>query len=168
MPGTFSSSPLLHLYSISHRHLRVSREIAPLCVERAVSDNHITPITIRLVLTIMRHLVVQQLSQIIICGKVQALKITYLRIPPPYKHSTSGPLVGCQGLATTGWQANPHPLGGSGSVCKVGHRWAAGGRQPLSLPFCPLAHLCAYWCSASLVLGANSQPQAATLPTSAA
>ena len=33
-------------------------------------------------------------------------------LPQPYKHSTSGLLVGCQRLDATGWLADPHPLGG--------------------------------------------------------
>ena len=85
----------------------------------------------------------------------------------PYRHSTSGPLAGRQRLAATGQLANPHPLGGSGSGRKAGCWWPTGGRLQLSLPFYPLARLCVYRCSASLVLGANSQHQATTLPTPA-
>ena len=84
----------------------------------------------------------------------------HLILTLPYKHSTCDPLVGHQRLAATGWLTDPHPLGGSGVGCKEGCRQTAGSRPPLSLPFHPHARLCAYWCSASLVLGANNQPQA--------
>ncbi len=61
--------------------------------------------------------------------------------PLPYKHSTSGPPMGRQWLATPGWQADPHPLGGSGLVCKVGRQWQATTEPTLlslCLPLCLL------------------------------
>ncbi len=53
----------------------------------------------------------------------------------PYKHSTSGPPAGHQWLVTPGWQADSHPLGGSGSVCKAGHLQAT--TEPILLSSCP-------------------------------
>ena len=51
-------------------------------------------------------------------AKKYTSKHVILKTSGLYKHSTSGPLVVRQRLATTGQQADPHPLGGTGSVCK--------------------------------------------------
>ena len=82
-----------------------------------------------------------------------------------HKHSTSGPPEGLQRPATAWRPANPQPLGDTEVGCKVGLWRVAWGWPPLILLFYPLARVCAYWFSTSLVLASNSRPGAATLPT---
>ena len=87
---------------------------------------------------------------------------------PPYKHSTTGPLVGHQWTATPWWPAASypqggtevgcnaglrraatswwpdasHPLGDKEVGCKVGFWWVVGGWQPLHLLLSSSPPLC--------------------------
>ena len=61
---------------------------------------------------------------------------TAYSLSAPYKHSTRGPPVGHQRLATTGQQAHFDPLGGTRVGCNVGRRWQAA-TEPTLLSSCP-------------------------------